>query len=288
MSEMPTVSWKQVETIIDYALAEDLGSGDVTTDALIPGDLEGKAFLVAGGEGILAGIDVAGLVFWRMDAELKVEVLVSDGTRVSAGDRLATVEGRISSILKAERVALNLLQRLSGIATETARYVEAVAEKKKVITDTRKTAPGLRVLEKYAVRVGGGQNHRLSLSDGVLIKGNHQIALRSRGAGLGEAIKKVRRHAPPTLKIEVEAESVQQALEAIAGKADIVMLDNMSLEDMRRVVELAEGRVLLEASGGVTMDNLGSIADIGIDMISVGALTHSAPALDMSLELESV
>ena len=287
MGELPTISWKQVETMIDQALAEDLGSGDITTDVLIPDDLEGRAVVIARGEGIAAGIGVAGLVFRRLDAELNFEELVSDGTRVQPGDRLATVEGKVANILRAERVALNLLQRLSGIATETARFVEAAAGTKKIITDTRKTAPGLRILEKYAVRVGGGHNHRLSLADGVLIKGNHQSALRSRGVELGEAIKKIRQYAPHTLKIEVEAESVQQALEAIAGKADIIMLDNMSLEDMQRVVELAEGRVLLEASGRITLDNLEAVAETGVDVLSIGALTHSAPALDVSLQLEA-
>lgn len=277
---------KQVEPIIDAALAEDLGLGDVTTEALIPVEMAGKAQLIAKGEGVLAGIGIAAMVFRRLDPDLVVQELVADGSRLRRGDKLATVEGRVASILRAERVALNFVQRLSGIATETARYVEAIAGTKRVIMDTRKTTPGLRMLEKYAVRVGGGHNHRLSLSDGIIIKDNHQKALRSCGVELGEAIRRVREHAPITLKVEVEAQSVQQALEAIAGKADIIMLDNMSISDISRVVELAEGRVPLEVSGGISLVNISSVAEVDVDFISVGALTHSATALDMSLDLE--
>ncbi|MEE8373532.1 MAG: carboxylating nicotinate-nucleotide diphosphorylase [Dehalococcoidia bacterium] len=281
-----TILGKQVEPIIDAALAEDLGLGDVTTEALIPVEMKGKAHLIAKGEGVLAGIGIAAMVFRRLDPDLVVRELVADGSRLRLGDKLATVEGRVASILRAERVALNFVQRLSGIATETARYVEAIAGTKRVIMDTRKTTPGLRMLEKYAVRVGGGHNHRLSLSDGIIIKDNHQKALRSCGMELGEAIRRVREHAPITLKVEVEAQSVQQALEAIAGKADIIMLDNMSIDDISRVVELAEGRVPLEVSGGISLVNISSVAEVDVDLISVGALTHSATALDMSLDLD--
>jgi nicotinate-nucleotide pyrophosphorylase (carboxylating) len=199
---------------------------------------------------------------------------------------VATIEGRAASILKAERVALNFLQHLSGIATETARYVEAVRGTKAVITDTRKTIPGLRLLEKYAVRVGGGRNHRLNLSDGVLIKDNHLVVLRSAGVGLGEAVKMARRRAPRAVKIEVEVESLKQAREALSAGADIIMLDNMRLKDMRKVVELAKRKALLEASGGVNSNNVRSVAEVGVDLISIGALTHSSRALDISLELE--
>lgn len=286
MSGAMTILEKQVEPIIDAALAEDLGLGDVTTEALIPVEMAGKAQLIAKGEGVLAGIGIAAMVFRRLDPDLVVQELVADGSRLRRGDKLAIVEGRVASILRAERVALNFVQRLSGIATETARYVEAIAGTKRVIMDTRKTTPGLRMLEKYAVRVGGGHNHRLSLSDGIIIKDNHQKALRSCGVELGEAIRRVREHAPITLKIEVEAQSVQQALEAIAGKADIIMLDNMSISDISRVVELAEGRVPLEVSGGISLVNISSVAEVDVDFISVGALTHSATALDMSLDLE--
>lgn len=278
---------KQVEQIVDSALAEDLGSGDVTTEALIPPSQEGKAYLRGKSEGVLAGIGVATMVFHRVDSALRVKELVADGSRVHPGDRLAAIEGKVASILRAERTALNFLQRLSGIATETAKYVEAISGTKALITDTRKTAPGLRILEKYAVRVGGGYNHRQNLGDGVLIKDNHLVALRSRGVGLGEVIKKARQHAPHTLMIEVEVESVEQAQEALSAGADIIMLDNMDLEDMRRVVELAQGRAVIEASGRITLDSVRAVADTGVDLISVGALTHSAKALDISLELET-
>jgi len=278
---------KQVEKLVDSALAEDSVWDDVTTKALIPASQEGNAYLVGKSEGILAGIGVATTVFHRVDSALRVKELVADGSRVHPGDRLAAIEGKVASILRAERVALNFLQRLSGIATETAMYVEAISGTKALITDTRKTAPGLRLLEKYAVRVGGGHNHRQNLGDGVLIKDNHLVALGSRGVGLGEVIKKARQHAPHTLKIEVEVESVEQAQEALSAGADIIMLDNMNLEDMRQVVELARGRALIEASGGITLDSVRAVVETGVDLISVGALTHSAKALDISLELET-
>lgn len=286
MVKSSEIEWNQVEQVIDSALAEDSVWGDVTTEALIPENQEGKAYLVAKGEGVLAGIGVATMVFHRVDPALRVNELVADGGRVHPGDRMAAIEGKVASILRAERAALNFLQRLSGIATETAKYVEAVSGTKALITDTRKTAPGLRLLEKYAVRVGGGHNHRQNLGDGVLIKDNHLVALRSRGVGLGEVIKKARQHAPHTLKIEVEVESVEQAQEALSAGADIIMLDNMNLEEMRQVVELARGRALIEASGGITLDSVHAVAETGVDLISVGALTHSAKALDISLELE--
>ncbi|HEY49295.1 MAG TPA: carboxylating nicotinate-nucleotide diphosphorylase [Dehalococcoidia bacterium] len=276
----------QVEEIIDRALAEDLGQGDVTTEALIPADQEGIAHLVAKGAGILAGLGLTTKVFQKVDAELKVEELVSDGTKVTSGDRVAVVRGKVSSILRAERVALNFLQHLSGIATETARYVDAVSGTKALIMDTRKTIPGLRMLEKYAVRVGGGKNHRLNLGDSILIKDNHLVALRSRGVGLGEAVRKARKQAPERLKVEVEVESIDQAEEALFAGAEVIMLDNMSLEEMQQVVELAQGRAMLEASGGITLENVRAVAETGVDLISIGALTHSVKALDISLEIE--
>jgi nicotinate-nucleotide pyrophosphorylase (carboxylating) len=235
---------------------------------------------------VLAGIEAAKEVFRQVDRSLHFKALVKDGVKVHKGEVVATIEGRAASILKAERVALNFLQHLSGIATETARYVEAVRGTKAVITDTRKTIPGLRLLEKYAVRVGGGHNHRLNLSDGVLIKDNHLVVLRSSGVGLGEAVKMARRRAPRTVKIEVEVESLKQAREALFAGADIIMLDNMRPKDMRKVVELAKKKALLEASGGVNLNNVRSVAEVGVGLISIGALTHSSRALDISLELE--
>ena len=280
------IKGKQVEQIVSNALAEDLGSGDVTTEALVPSELEGKASILVKRDGVLAGIDVAKEVFRQVDPSLHFKALVKDGAKVRKGDVVATVEGKVAIMLRAERTALNFLQHLSGIATETARYVDAVSGTKAIITDTRKTIPGLRLLEKYAVRAGGGHNHRLNLGDGVLIKDNHLAALRSSGLGLGEAVKKARKRAPRAMKVEVEVESVKQAREALSAGADIIMLDNMNVKDMRRVVELVHGRALLEASGGITLDNVRSVAETGVDFISVGALTHSAKALDISLEVE--
>jgi len=282
------IGWKRkAEESVDHALAEDWAWGDVTTQALIPADAEGKASFIAKSEGILAGIEVVHLVFARVDPYLEFRALLHDGDKLQRGTEIATVEGKVGSILRGERVALNFLQRLSGIATETSRYVEAVRSTKARIVDTRKTTPGLRFLEKYAVRAGGGQNHRVHLGDGILIKDNHLAALRARGLDMKVAIDLARKNAPHTLKIEVEVTTVEEAGEAIEAGADIIMLDNMSVEEMRRAVKSIGGRVLVEASGGVTLDNVRSVAETGVDLISVGALTHSVKALDISLELQA-
>jgi nicotinate-nucleotide pyrophosphorylase (carboxylating) len=276
-----------MEEIIDRALAEDLGKGDVTTEALIPGDQQGAGFIVAKKEGILAGTGAAKQVFHRVAPELKVEILIEDGAKVKPGSKVARISGSIASILKAERVALNFLQRLSGIASETNLYVARVEGLPVRIMDTRKTTPGLRSLEKYAVRVGGGKNHRMNLSDGVLIKDNHLVALRSQGLNIKEIIASAKQNASQRLKIEVEVGTVTEALEAVEAGADIVMLDNMNLEDMRKAVKSIHGRALIEASGGITLDNVRDVAETGVDFISIGALTHSVRALDISLELEA-
>jgi len=225
-------------------------------------------------------------VFFRVDPSLQVEVFIEDGTGIEPGDIVATISGTVLSILKAERVALNFLQRLSGIASQTARYVAKTRGFDVSITDTRKTTPGLRLLEKYAVRRGGGQNHRFHLGDGILIKDNHLTALRVLGMSLKEIVAKAKQNAPKGLKVEVEAKTVQEALDAAEAGADIVMLDNMSVDEMRRAVSLISGRVRIEASGGITSANVQAVAETGIDFISVGALTHSPKALDISLELE--
>jgi nicotinate-nucleotide pyrophosphorylase (carboxylating) len=277
----------QIEEIIDRALAEDLGKGDVTTEAIIPSDQQGTGFIVTKKEGILAGTGVAKQVFHRVDPELKVEVILEDGARVKPGSKVARVSGSIASILKAERVALNFLQRLSGIASETNRYVEAVKGLPVRIMDTRKTTPGLRSLEKHAVRAGGGENHRMSLGDGILIKDNHQAALCSQGLNIKEIIAKAKQNAPQRLPVEVEVGTASEALEAVEAGADIVMLDNMNLEDMRKAVKSIHGHALIEASGGITLGNVRAVAETGVDFISIGALTHSATALDISLELEA-
>jgi nicotinate-nucleotide pyrophosphorylase (carboxylating) len=283
MDEILASSWKQVEQIIESALSEDLSFGDVTTQALIPPDLEGRASILVKGDGVLAGMAVARAVFRHVDPALRIEVLIQDGARVRSGDVVATMVGKAASILKAERTALNFLCRLSGIATEAERYVAAVNGLEVQITDTRKTTPGMRVLEKYAVRMGGGQSHRRHLGDWVLIKDNHLAALPA--VGLKEAIERARQSSP--LKVEIEVGSVGEAEEALDAGADIIMLDNMAVGEMKKVVELARGHALIEASGGITLENVRHVAEAGVDLISIGAITHSARALDLSLELET-
>ncbi|MDY6906925.1 MAG: carboxylating nicotinate-nucleotide diphosphorylase [Chloroflexota bacterium] len=276
--------WRQVEEVIDAALAEDAVSRDVTTQALVPPHLEGRARIQAKADGVLAGIDVARQVFARVDPSLRFQAMAADGSRVARGDVVATIGGSTASILTAERTALNFLCHMSGIATETARYVEAVRGCRARMTDTRKTTPGIRPLEKYAVRAGGGESHREDLGAMVLIKDNHLAALKRQGLGIGDAVARARAHAD--VRVEVEVESIAQAEEALSAGADIIMLDNMSLAEMRRAVALAAGRCLVEASGGVTLASVRAVAETGVDLISVGALTHSAPALDLGLELE--
>jgi nicotinate-nucleotide pyrophosphorylase (carboxylating) len=280
------LSDEQIDNIIDLALAEDISHGDITSQGLIPPELQGKASLLAKAEGIIAGGEVAKRVFLRVDPSLKVELLIQDGARVKPGDIVATIFGNVIGILKAERVALNFLQRLSGIASLTAQFIAKTKGLKVKITDTRKTTPALRLLEKYAVRIGGGQNHRFHLGDGILIKDNHLAALRALGMNIKDIVARAKQNAPTWVKVEVEATNIQEALEAAEAGADIIMLDNMSPDEMRRVVNSVPGQVKIEASGGITLDNVGTVAMTGVDFISVGALTHSTKALDISLELE--
>jgi len=277
---------EQLDKIIDIALAEDLSQGDVTSEALIPPDLQGKASLLVKAKGVLAGGEVAKGVLLRVDPSLKVEIVIKDGAEVKPGDIIATISGRVISIFKAERVALNFLTRLSGIASLTAQYVAKTHGFAANIKDTRKTTPGLRLLEKYAVRMGGGQNHRLHLADGILIKDNHLAALRALGMSLKDIITKAKENAPKGLKVEVEVNTTQEALDAAEAGADIIMLDNMSHEEMRHITSLVPSHIEIEASGGITLDNLDTAAMAGVDVISIGALTHSPKALDISLELE--
>ena len=284
MDEPLIDQWDMVEDIVERALAQDIESGDVTTEAVIPPKLEAKAHILVKEDGVLAGMLVAEAVFRHVDPELQLEVLKQDGARVKKGDVVARMEGKVASIVKAERTALNFLCHLSGIATETARYVDAVSGLETQITDTRKTTPGMRLLEKYAVRVGGGKSHRAHLGDGILIKDNHLAALLSFGVGLKEAVEQASQRS--TLNVEVEVTTVDEAKEALEAGADIIMLDNMSVADMKEVVQFAKGRALLEASGGITLKNVREVAEAGVDLISVGAITLSAKALDMSLELE--
>ncbi len=275
-----------VKRIVDGALAEDLAWGDLTTDSLVDPGQTGVGRLVAKQDGVLAGIDVAALVFTRNDPTLETEIVVADGSRVTPHTTLAIVRGRVASILRAERVSLNFVQRMSGIATMTASYVAATEGTSARIVDTRKTTPGLRVLEKYAVRVGGAANHRFCLSDGVLIKDNHLAALRARGRGLKEAVALARAGVPHMVRIEVEVESLEEAREALEAGADAILLDNMSPEEMRRCVDLIGGRAMTEASGGITLATVRDVAESGVDLISAGAITHSVRALDISLDLE--
>jgi len=283
---MSNLSAEQINSIIDLALAEDIGHGDITSEGLIPPELEGKASILAKEEGIIAGGEVARRVFLRVDPSLKVELLIKDGAKVQPGDIVATVSGKVISILKAERAALNFLQRLSGIASQTARYIAETQGLEVKITDTRKTTPGLRLLEKYAVRTGGGQNHRLHLGDGILIKDNHLTTLRALGIKIKDIIAKAKQNAPQGATVEIEVTTPQEALEAAEAGADILMLDNMSPEEMRQVVNSIPSHVKTEASGGITLANVRAAAMAGVDIISIGALTHSVKALDISLELE--
>jgi len=272
--------------IIDLALAEDTGHGDVTSKALIPPTLLGRASILAKAEGVLAGIEVGGKVFLRVDHSLEMTVLIEDGTRIMPGDIIATVSGGVSGILRAERVMLNFLQGLSGIASLAAEYVARTEGLRARIVDTRKTTPGMRMLEKYAVRMGGAQNHRLHLGDGILIKDTHLAALRALGMDLKSIVARAREESPPGLQLEVEVTTVEEAIEAAGAGADVVMLDNMNTDEMRRAVSQLPKGVRTEASGGVDLDNVREIAETGVDIISVGALTHSMKALDISLEID--
>ena len=270
----------EFDAIIDAALREDMPEGDITSEGIIPADARSEAIFLAKEDGILAGLAIARRVFEKIDSAVEVTEKIQDGAAFRKSDILACVEGPTITLLKGERTALNFLQRLSGIATVTRRFVDAVAGTKARILDTRKTTPGLRLLEKYAVKAGGGTNHRLSLSDMVLIKDNH---LRYVGS-VAEAVRRARAAVRPGIRIEVEASDLSQVRDALAAGADMIMLDNMTLETMREAVTIAAGRVPLEASGTVSLERVRAVAETGVDFISVGALTHSARAVDISLE----
>lgn len=267
--------------LIRLALEEDIGSGDVTTDALIEADRMATAVIFAKESLILAGLQVAQEVFITLDPATAFETTFRDGDRVETRDEILTVRGRLRALLAGERTALNFLQRLSGISTLARQYADRVAGSKARLTDTRKTTPGLRSLEKYAVKVGGADNHRFGLYDGILIKDNHIEAC----GGIREAVAKLRSVRGPAQEIEVEASDLEQVNEALESGADIIMLDNMDLTDIRKAVSIVKGRALVEVSGGVTLDKLAEIADSGVDIISIGALTHSARAVDISMRV---
>jgi len=273
----------ELQRIVETALREDIGTGDVTTLSTVDPATVSRAELVAKEDFVLAGIRVAEKVFRTLDPEVSFEALVADGQAVRRGDVLAWIKGPAAVLLQGERVALNLLQRMSGIATMTATFVREVEGTKATIVDTRKTMPGLRVLDKYAVRAGGGTNHRTSLYDGVLIKENH---IRAAG-GITVAIERARRRIPHTLKIEVETATLDEVAEALAAGADIILLDNMQLKQLEEAVALIGGKAKAEASGGVNLETVRAIAETGVDLISVGALTHSCRAVDISMLFES-
>ena len=275
---------RALDPLIELAFEEDIGIGDITTDATVPSTQKGIGTFLAKSEGVVAGLPVAERVFEKLDPTLTFHTLVNDGDAVDVNTPIAEVQGSAKNILIGERTALNFLQRLSGIATLTAQFVEAVADYDTKIVDTRKTAAGWRAVQKYAVRVGGAQNHRFGLYDGVLIKDNHIVA----SGGIINAVQQARQVVPHTAKIEVEVETVEQVDEALAAGADILLLDNMPPGIMQRIVQEVGDRAVTEASGGITLDKLKNVAATGVDLISVGALTHSAMPMDISLTLTLV
>ena len=269
-----------LDKLIMNALSEDVGTGDITTESTIPETARAHGLYKAKESGVLCGIGVAARVFELIDRDIDFTPLKRDGDRIEKGEIIAEVRGKATNVLTGERVGLNLMQRMSGIATRTAEAVAQVEGTGAKICDTRKTTPGLRVVEKYAVKVGGGTNHRFNLADGILIKDNHIVAAGS----ITNAVRAARANAPHTLKIEVEVETFDELNEALDAGADIIMLDNMSCEDMKKAVGIVNGRAVTEASGNMGDRNLKEVADCGVDLISIGALTHSVRSLDISLK----
>ena len=282
MADFADISIKQH---VIAALSEDIGQGDATTEALIPADASGQAQIIARETLVVAGVALVEAVFSELDNEASIDGHIEDGEKVQSGDCLLTVTARLRALLTGERTALNFLQRLSGVATQSARYAEAVSGTGVLILDTRKTTPGWRMLEKYAVQCGGARNHRRGLDDMMLIKDNHLAALSGEDR-IAEAVHRARR-ASPELKIEVEAETLEQAEQAAEAGVDIVLLDNMTIEELRAAVKLINGRTQTEASGGITLENIREVAETGVNYISAGALTHSARSVDISMEIQS-
>jgi nicotinate-nucleotide pyrophosphorylase (carboxylating) len=278
----------QLNTLIDLALEEDTGGGDITSESLIPAKLQAKTSILAKAEGVLAGVDLAKLVFVKVDPDLKFKVLLKDGVKLKPGNIIATVTGNARSILKGERVALNFLQKLSGIATQTNQYVDLIKDLPVDILDTRKTTPGMRLLEKYAVSMGGGRNHRFNLSDGILIKDNHLATLRAHGMTLREIVGQAKSNAPKGIKVEVEVTNLKEVREAVAAGADVIMFDNMSPAQMRSAVKMVPTTIYTEASGNINIKTVRTVAETGVNFISVGALTHSSKVLDISLEFQPI
>ncbi len=277
----------EIEQLVQIALAEDLPWGDVTSETLLEPEWQAQGTVIAKGEGVIAGLPIMACVFQMVDPMTCFETLCRDGTAVKNGDIVARVEGAAISLLRAERIALNFLQQLSGVATLTSQLVTQIQHLPAKIIDTRKTIPGLRRLQKYAVRMGGGNNHRFSLSDGVLIKDNHLALLRQNNKNMKDALTAMRYRIPHGIKIEIEVETFAELHEALEAGAEIILLDNMSPERLREAVLIIDGRAITQASGGITLDTIRVVAESGVDLISVGALTHSAKALDLSFEMTS-
>lgn len=279
---MNELELQAAETLIELALREDVGEGDITTDNIIPAEAKRKAKMIAKADGIVAGLPVAEMVFRKLDAGLKWNIITPEGSKVKKGDVMVEFEGTYRALLTGERTALNFLQRLSGIATMSGKYAEAVRDFKTVILDTRKTLPGFRMLDKYAVKTGGASNHRIGLYDMAMIKDNHiEVA-----GGITNAVNALRGKLKEGVKIEVETTTLEQVQEALDNNVDIIMLDNMDTQTMRQGVELIAGRAKVEASGNMTLERLREVAATGVDYISIGALTHSVSALDISQRLE--
>lgn len=268
--------------LIDLALAEDIGVGDITTDYAIPPTAAGQGIIVAKEPAVIAGMEIAEQVFKKLDPQAAIACHVAEGDKVSPATQVMTIEGTLQGLLKGERTALNFLQRLSGIATQTRTYVEALKGAPIRLVDTRKTTPGFRKLEKYAVRVGGAHNHRMGLYDGVLIKDNHIIAC----GGIKKAVARIREHISHLVKIEVETGDLEEVQEALDAGADVIMLDNMDTARIKEAVALINHRAIVEVSGNVTKENLGELGGTGVDIISVGALTHSARSVDLSMRIK--
>ena len=283
MMTINELDFKAIKPVIDFALNEDLGSGDITTNALIPYDLQAKATMVAKSTGVIAGLAIAEYVFKTLDKNVLWKTFINDGDHVTKGELILEISGSYRALLSGERLALNFLQRMSGIATMTANYNDQLVGTDVKILDTRKTVPGLRLLDKYAVRIGGGTNHRIGLYDMVLIKDNHiKVA-----GSITRAVGQIKKNIPTGIKIEVETTTIAEVNEALAAGADIIMLDNMDNNMMRECVKIINKQAKVEASGNMTIERLRDVAETGVDFISIGALTHSVTALDISMNIES-
>ena len=283
---MPTIlSSDEIDRFIEHLIAEDAAERDITTESVVDENIECNAVIESKEQGVVCGIDFAEMVFINIDPSINITKIVQDGTAISKGDILLELQGKASVILAGERIALNLIQHLSGISTLTAQFVNSVKSTKAVITDTRKTVPGIRRFQKYAVTMGGGKNHRMNLADGILIKDNHIKFNEINGLSISDVVKKSRENSEASADIEVEVDNLDQFRTVLMQEPDIILLDNMDIETMKMAVKINNNKALLEASGGVTLSTVKAIAETGVDLISVGALTHSSSALDMSLNM---